>query len=147
MSDYYVSFIPVNPNYVPVLHVANQIENLIINHAQGILEINNIVLLAHAGENLESISCHLCKADLKEWWGDAMDSAYSKENGFVELIIQTPCCHQTCSLNDLDYYFPQGFYKTKLTFEPNQRQLDTKLICQRLMELSALQWRVIHTRI
>ena len=151
MSDYYISFIPSEPNYVPSSEITKQIESIAIDDrdcSQRSFEVNHIILFADAGENVESISCPFCKADLLEWWGEAMSSAYSGDDGFINLIAQTPCCNQSCSLNDLIYYFPQGFYKTKLTIEPTlQHQLDTEDICQKLKKISGVQWRTIHTHI
>ena len=149
MSDYYISFIPVEPSYVPDSETAQRIRGIAIdNCVQRSFETSDIILFADAGENFESISCPLCKADLQEWWGNAMDSAYSDDEGFINLIAQTPCCNRSCSLNDLVYCFPQGFYKTKLTIEPTpQQQLNTENICQSLEGISGVQWRTIHTRI
>ena len=149
MSDYYISFIPTEPSYVPDSKIAKQIEGIVIDDCvQRYFETSNIILFADAGENFESISCPFCEADLQEWWGNAMGIAYSGNDGFINLIAQTPCCNQPCSLNDLIYYFPQGFYKTKLTIEPTlQHQLNTENICQSSEEISGVQWRTIHTRI
>jgi len=148
MSDYFISFIPMEPDYVPELEIAKQIENIIIADCVQIsFDISNIILFADAGRNLESISCPFCKADLNEWWGNAMESAYSKGGGFINLRIQTPCCIRLCSLNNLTYHFPQGFYKAKLTIEPIlQHKLNTGDICQELKRISGVLWQAIHTR-
>lgn len=149
MSDYHISFIPEEPSYAPNPEVAKQIEDIAIDDCtQRSFEVNSIVLFADAGQNLESISCPFCKADLQEWWGEAMNSAYSGDDGFTNLIAQTPCCKHSCSLNDLIYCYPQGFYRAKLTIEPTpQHQLNTEGICQKLKEISGVQWRTIHTHV
>ena len=149
MSDYNISFIPEEPGYVPEPEIAKQIEDIEINDcALRTFEVSNIILFADAGENFESVSCPFCKADLMDWWGGAMDSAYSDDDGFIDLTAQVPCCKQLCSLNDLIYCYPQGFYKTKLTIEPTlQHRLEVEDVCQKLRDISGVQWRAVHTYI
>ena len=58
--------------------------------------------------NLERILCPLCGSEIDfDWWSDAMDTA--SESGFTDLDTETPCCHKTVSLNDLNYDFPCAF--------------------------------------
>jgi len=149
MSDYYISFIPEEPNYVPDSKMVEEIKGMAIEDCvQQYFEVSDVMHFADAGENLESIACPFCKADLQEWWGGAMDLAYSGESGFTNLVTVVPCCNQSCSLNDLVYHFPQGFYKVKLTIEPTpDYQVSIEDVCDKLKEVSGMQWRVIHTRV
>ncbi|MBQ8895714.1 MAG: hypothetical protein IKM32_01755 [Clostridia bacterium] len=81
------------------------------------------------GENLASISCPLCDAELSfDWWGNAMNEAF--ENGFSELSRTLPCCNRECSLNDLKYDFPCGFAKNEITLTNPKKEPTDKIIAK-----------------
>lgn len=151
MSDYYISFIPKQPDYISDTQIIQQIENLKFekNDVQRTkLEISEITLFAHCGSNLETIFCPFCKSDLMEWWGKAMSEASSDGKSFDNLSIQTPCCNNLSSLNDLEYHFDQGFYKTIFTIIPQaEHHLIAEDISLQLEKISGVLWRIIHTHI
>jgi len=60
------------------------------------------------GGNFVSVFCPFCQTDIVEWWAKEMDAWYSGVDR-RRLAIETPCCGQVTSLNDLDYVAPQGF--------------------------------------
>lgn len=67
-----------------------------------------------AGDNFESISCPLCAGKITgDWWSAAMDKA--QKSAYTDLDIVVPCCNRKTTLNDLNYYFPQGFARFALT--------------------------------
>ncbi|MDR1690134.1 MAG: hypothetical protein LBS21_16250 [Clostridiales bacterium] len=148
MADCFVSLIPVDPEYVLDFGMMNELKGVMVDGAKRVFEISDVVLFADAGQNLENITCPYCKSNLDEWWGNAMDSAYSEDKGFINLSIRTPCCNKTSSLNNLNYYFPQGFYRTRIKYESELlHNIDFEGICEKISEISGIQWRVIHTRI
>jgi hypothetical protein len=83
-------------------------------------EVREHVEFVPAMGNFETVSCPGCGILLdNDWWVQAMDAAYS-ERGFADLTVTLPCCGAASSLNDLHYYFPQGFARFVLSaFEPN----------------------------
>jgi hypothetical protein len=60
------------------------------------------------GSNLENAFCPFCKAELFDWWQDAMDQ-WVRRDDRSSLSVEVPCCGRATSLNDLDYVMPQGF--------------------------------------
>lgn len=45
-------------------------------------------------------------------------------NDFNDLSITTPCCHQTTSLNELEYIWPAGFAKYVIEIRnPNENEV------------------------
>ncbi len=81
------------------------------------------------GENLSSVSCPLCNAELSlDWWGEAMNAAF--ENGFSELSCTLPCCNQKSALTDLKYDFPCGFAKNEITVIDPKKTPNDKMIAK-----------------
>ena len=145
MSDYFISYMPVEPNYIPSKNIAKQLSELEIHGCTTVLEIEDILKFADAGANFESVRCPYCDADIIKWWGGAMGNAYDMDEGFTDLEICTPCCGAKSTLNDLNYHFPQGFYRTRLFAEPFvDAQIDTNSICVKLETITGMKWRAIH---
>jgi len=152
MSDFFTTLIPEDPRYLlDELKIA-KINNLSWFGNKITISVNENVQFADAGSNFEHVSCPLCKTDLMEWWGGAMDEAYSEKNGFSDLRTITPCCHKETSLNDLDYYFPQGFYTSAIEMQPfshhdvciDSQELHYEMICQELFKITNKKWRIIN---
>ena len=111
MSDNWLTFVPRDPHFQPsqeAIEAALSLLREFAPAAEGITdESNDNVNLFHAGSNLESISCPSCGADLKDWWGDAVNEAWKSH--FENLSVVTPCCRNAASLNDLNYEMPMAF--------------------------------------
>src|SRR5690349_24891374 len=111
MSDDILSVIPVDPDYVPD-HPSQQMgQALFSSFVAKADEINMIVYdevhFVDPGENFNSVTCPVCNTDISGWWQEAMQTAYDQH--FADLIVTTPCCNSTGSLNDLTYDWPAGF--------------------------------------
>src|SRR5437660_1744322 len=65
------------------------------------------VRFIHCGSNWEGAECPRCDEDLGDWfWSEAKRCSESSQ--FVDLSVQTPCCHFLTTLNDLRYPFHVG---------------------------------------
>jgi hypothetical protein len=112
MSDHWIGIIPRDPFFVPkddgiarakafMAEVAPEAEDITS-------ETSDVVRFRDCGANLESIRCPICGTDLSsDWWqeqmGEDWDAAYELH------AVRLPCGHEARSLNDLRYYFDQGF--------------------------------------
>ena len=143
MSDSQTILIPADPSYVPNNCIIKKIQELYSAN----LEIHDQVQFIDCGENLEQILCPYCQKDLAEWWGDAMNAAYSPESGFSMLAVTLPCCGKKSFLNELDYNWPVGFSRTSLTFDSDKDLPHTEKLLAALRLLSEIEWRVIKRRI
>src|SRR5262245_60225998 len=112
MSDDFFSIIPVSPFYVPPQAAIDQALALVQSHIKSAdhieVHIHEYPDFINPIQNLETISCPVCKQVLSfEWWGDAMDASFT--TNYSELNAVTPCCNSAVSLNDLVYDWPAGF--------------------------------------
>lgn len=129
MSASYYQLIPTVPDYVPdaaARELACQRFAAFIPEAEQVTaEVTEHIEFISAMGSFETVSCPVCGAlQDNSWWMRAMDAAYS-ERGFADLRITLPCCGAASSLNDLRYYFPQGFARFVLSaFEPNILDLE-----------------------
>jgi hypothetical protein len=72
------------------------------------------VQFVDAGACFEMVHCPICKAELAiSAWSELMNECWQGK-GFGNLITTLPCCGEAYSLNDLDYYQPQGFARFAL---------------------------------
>ena len=155
MSDYFIEIIPEDPSYVLGEETIDRINCLTWFEDNVSIIVNETIQFADAGENFERVLCPFCKADLIDWWGGAMDESYSEEKGFTDLDTVTPCCNKETSLNELDYYFPQGFFTTMILMQEViyqntsqvPQELHLKEICQELFEVTNVKWRVLRVHI
>jgi hypothetical protein len=124
MSTSYYKLIPTLPDYVPDAAVREwaqaRFASFVPQAEQVTADVREHVEFVPAMGNFETVSCPVCGALLEnDWWVRAMDSAYG-EHGFADLAVTVPCCGAASSLNDLHYYFPQGFARFVLSaYEPN----------------------------
>ena len=142
MSDTVNVLIPSEPFYTPSAEQSDAIKSVISDYAT--LEILDKMQFADAGSNFESVCCPFCKTSLMDWWCNAMDMAYSDENGFMQLCVTLPCCGKEASLNDLDYMWPQGFYRTKIIVASDKDTLENKAdFIDKLKAITGISWRLI----
>jgi len=144
MSDCFIRFIPENIFFTLSQNDINIIKGF--NWDGSIPKLISLerIQFADAGQNFEHVNCASCKVDLTEWWSNAMSSAYSDEHGFLSLEITTPCCSTDTSLHNLEYSFPQGFYKTMIEIMPEfNSQIIPEEILNNLKNITKENWRVI----
>ena len=113
MSDTFLRFIPVNPDFVPEVANQDRAKEYLI-HIFKKIEIEVIetddVEFVDPGANFENVYCNLCGEELEtETWQEAMDEGY--KTVFQNLSFITRCCHSLTSLNELKYHWPAGFAK------------------------------------
>lgn len=93
------------------------------------------------GENFESVSCNLCQSLIEiEDWQEAMEQA--NEEQFRNLNFTTPCCHQTTSLNDLNYDSPAGFSSFSIAIINAQKDLSQEELA-RLKDMLEVDIRLV----
>lgn len=114
MSIHNVVLFPVDPLFVPDPEKQQRAADFLRDCLEPLndvtVETTEGVQFIHGFENHEGVDCPLCKADLEDWWGDAMEQAWDHEReGFGDLSCSTPCCGRLTSLNDLAYRWPAGF--------------------------------------
>jgi hypothetical protein len=104
--------LPTDPLAVPSKDRADAAVKFLGNLRPGAQEIelhfSDTPEFVHSGGNFESVFCPFCQTDILEWWGNQM-GAWSEGSDRRALAVETPCCRQATSLNDLDYVWPQGF--------------------------------------
>jgi hypothetical protein len=111
MSDNWLQFIPVDPNWIPTPAAAERAVALLSAIAPQAEEVNaefkEQVEFFHPHSNWEGVECPVCGADIESWWDEAMEAA--SQSGFTDLTVNTPCCGAATSLNDLRYAWPAAF--------------------------------------
>lgn len=143
MSDTIIKFIPKDPYYKPPRAVMQDLAAVSAGGTPCEVQVQETVEFTDAGENFESVRCPFCQSDLMDAWGDAMDTAYLAGEGFANLAYMTPCCRKPTTLNDLEYEWPQGFYKTMVSF-PTQLEEDIIAgILQGLQAKTGADWRIV----
>ncbi len=106
MSERFIRLIPEDPTYVPSAAdqqaAAQLLSRLLPDTREITTEVHDEVVFVDQGELFETIACPACDSPIQiDWWQDAMDEAY--ESRFSNLLVVTPCCDATVSLNDLRY--------------------------------------------
>ena len=127
MSDTFLILIPSAPDFVP--SEAAQAEALkrftsYLPKAEEVMCDSTVeVQFIDAGVKFERASCPACRRPLAlRWWQDAMDAA--EEKVFADLGITLPCCGKASTLNDLVYFWAQGFARFSLeALNPGQKDL------------------------
>jgi hypothetical protein len=129
MSEFHYKLIPTIPDYVPEVAAREaalaRLKSFLPDARQVTAEVRERVEFVPAMGNFETVSCPACGTILDDkWWVRAMDTVYGP-GGFTNLAVTLPCCGAASSLNDLRYYFPQGFARCVLSaFEPNVPDLE-----------------------
>jgi hypothetical protein len=112
MSDAYLRYVPVDPEFVPQEQAIRTASNLLrsfLNVGSVECRISQGVEFVDAGENWEGVYCRSCGADAETWWPSAMDTAAASH--FSVLDVHARCCGTKVSLNELRYIWPVAFGK------------------------------------
>lgn len=122
MSDTILRYVPADPFWQPTTEQADKAADLlkVMAPLAETIEANfeNDVRFYDPGENWSGVKCPACKADVEEWWGEAMGTAFASE--FKNLAAEAPCCGATVNLNELDYAWPAAFGRFALeALNPN----------------------------
>jgi len=145
LSHYILRFIPEDIYFSLNHSELSKIENLNWDGNNPSFIFSERMLFADAGRNFESVKCPNCNSNLAKWWGTAMDSAFSEEYGFVDIEINTPCCNYEVSLHELNYYFPQGFYRIMIeVVQMTGSRIMSEEIVRNLFSITGVSWRAIH---
>ncbi|QVK21111.1 hypothetical protein KHQ82_01925 [Mycoplasmatota bacterium] len=146
MSDNFVRLIPKKVGVM----FPDLLESLIENYLDSIeykYETIRIVTFEDitfidCGENLDSIRCNVCGANLDGWWQERMSESYN--SGFVDRTIKTPCCSSVTELENLKYNFNCGFSKCEIEIFNPLRKIEIsdiikieKIINCQLMQIIA----------
>jgi hypothetical protein len=112
VSDNRLRLVPIDPEFVPdnpsAARARDHLAALVPDADQVTQSTAAEVQFVDPGANLEQILCPRCGQEIAvEWWQHRMDDAYGTHNTI--LIVTTPCCGATVSLNDLNYEWPAGF--------------------------------------
>lgn len=111
MSDTWLCFIPTDPTAQPSPEATANGVALLRSFAPDAERVTAEVFAQtqffNAGANLTDIACSARGTDAHDWRGDAMAIAHA--SGFENLMVTTPCCGVTLSLNALYYDAPAGF--------------------------------------
>jgi len=131
MSDNWIILIPTRPDYVPDPHAQEAARALLAEVLPEADEVTAAVSpeieLVHPFGNWSGVRCPLCRADLEEWYVEAVTKA--SEMAFANLTVTTPCCGGTANLNELDYIWPAGFSRFCLEARnPNVKDVDVQAV-------------------
>lgn len=148
MSDYIVKIIPRDHR----LHLSESNAEKALNALRDVIlpqwaeaKFYEMPQFIDCGSNLERICCPVCNRPLEfDWWGEQMDIAARED--FACLKVMLPCCEKSCSLNDLQYYFPCGFACAELAFWNPAKEPSAKDMAW-LEELLGTQVRVIRAHL
>lgn len=100
--------------------------------------------VAHPMENLERIGCPRCGREIDPEWFDRLTDLQSPNpDGFDNLDTTVPCCRRVLSLADLDYDWPAGFSRFRITLWNPDRELTAENLATLSMTLGH-ELRVIH---
>jgi hypothetical protein len=118
MSDNWIGLIPEDPRFVPDAAKQRRARDRfaeIAPHAEEIeIKVSEKVQFYNCGGNFERIRCPSCESEIPvSWWKDRMNEDYDGE-GFTLATYATPCCGAGCTLHELVYDWPQGFYRFAL---------------------------------
>jgi hypothetical protein len=98
------------------------------------------------GQNLEWISCPLCRGDLDmDTWSEMMHLA--ADIRFTNLIFRTDCCQQMVSLNELDYHMPAGLASFRISISQSNRPPGVAEMAALTTLLQVPAWRLVVQRL
>ena len=126
MSNYIIKIIPNHEKRIPLIKERIELENqirMVTSNKELIDHLYDEVTFIDAGSNFEGIKCNQCLKELEtEWWSNQMEICSS--NNFNDILITTPCCNSTASLNHLEYMWPVGFARYVIEImNPNEDEV------------------------
>ena len=93
------------------------------------VQITDEIRFIDPGSNLRCILCPSCMKEIHtRWWQQAMSKSY--KTAFSVLLVSTPCCATSVSLNDLLYDWPAGFARISFEITGPQRELKAEEIAE-----------------
>jgi hypothetical protein len=117
LSDQFLILIPSTPDFVPSeaaqAAALERFRSYLPKADDVLFDTTPEVRFIDAGINFERVSCPACRGPLPlRWWQDAMAAAEKK--GFADLRVTLPGCGKPSTLNDLVYFWAQGFARFTL---------------------------------
>lgn len=114
MSDHWICIIPREPAFVPseqaIAAAADFMAEIAPDSEEISSELADAVRFRDCGGNFESIRCPVCNADVPiEWWAEQMGDEDCWYDGIDLKPLRLPCGDMVKSLNELRYYYDQGF--------------------------------------
>lgn len=112
MSDFVLSVIPTDPAWQPSQASGERMAALLRELAPdaGTIDVGwyEKVTAVDCGENLERITCPICRRSIDvDWYADLLEEHL--DEGFDDLAVTAPCCGAETSLDALDFDWPVGF--------------------------------------
>jgi hypothetical protein len=118
MSDHWIVLIPTDPRFVPEPLKREQALERFSAMAPEAEELEckvaEEVQFFDCGQNFERVLCPICKTVLPMEWWEAQLETDAVDDGFRLDKYVTPCCGASCSLDELQYEWTQGFARFSL---------------------------------
>ncbi len=151
MSDNFISFLPIDPNFVPAKGAGADAAKVFRAARPFLDEIESTVephvVLHDCGGNFEDIRCPHCDAVVEiESWHEWMDADCTERDGFRLAHFTMPCCSGTTNLNDLTYSWPMGFSRFAVRARNAGGEVPQDLL-KKLEGILACNLRVIYQHI
>jgi hypothetical protein len=112
MSDTFLVLIPTQPDFIPPetaqAKALEKLKSFVSKADEVVCDTTPDIRFFDAGVNFEKVSCPMCRLELpSRWWERSMEAAGRKD--FSDLRVTLPCCGKPSTLNDLMYFWAQGF--------------------------------------
>jgi hypothetical protein len=133
MSDNWLRYVPVDPQFQPSLLATKAAEALLASFLPEAEEVNSefteSVAFIDPGANWSGVQCPCCGADAQAWWDDAM--SVTAQAGFTSLSVRASCCQGMTSLNAIHYVWPAAFGRYVIeAMNPNVKSLSAIQLSQ-----------------
>ena len=103
MSDNWLQFVPVDPQFLPSADAAEVARRLLAEFAPDSESVTasfkDHIEFFHPMGNWSGVECPSCGADAEPWWLEAMQNG--AETHFENLLVTAPCCGARVSLNEV----------------------------------------------
>jgi hypothetical protein len=110
MSDDWLQYAPIDPCHRPSPQAAESskalLEEFFPDAEEVTFEYFDQIQFVDPVGNWSGVLCSGCGADAEPWWNDA---AMSVGTSPASLMVVTPCCHKSVSLNDMQFVQPAAF--------------------------------------
>jgi hypothetical protein len=112
VSDFVLSVIPTDPVWQPSRQAGERMAAMLGELAPDAdvfdVDWHDRITVIDCGENLERITCPLCRGSIEtEWYADLLEE--NDCEGFDDLAVSVPCCGGATTLDALGYDRPCGF--------------------------------------